>query len=98
MNGSRVVSSLLTCFFFLFLLLFQRKKSAVSYLNSPLHQGTRKRGAYDLRHHNHAVEQLFLLSSCYFLFPIPSAVFVRNNSNIELKLCSFHRHTYISRY
>ena len=29
-------------------LLFQRKKSAVSYLNSPLHQGTRKRGAYEL--------------------------------------------------
>lgn len=25
---------------------FQRKKSAVSYLNSPLHQGTRKRGLY----------------------------------------------------
>lgn len=26
---------------------FQRKKSAVSYLNSPLHQGTRKRGLYE---------------------------------------------------
>lgn len=31
-----------------FLLLFQRKKSAVSYLNSPLHQGTRKRGPYEI--------------------------------------------------
>lgn len=29
-----------------FLFLFQRKKSAVSYLNSPLHQGARKRGPY----------------------------------------------------
>lgn len=28
-------------------LVFQRKKSAVSYLNSPLHQGTRKRGPYE---------------------------------------------------
>lgn len=27
--------------------MFQRKKSAVSYLNSPLHQGTRKRGLYE---------------------------------------------------
>lgn len=30
-----------------FPLCFQRKKSAVSYLNSPLHQGTRKRGPYE---------------------------------------------------
>lgn len=27
---------------------FQRKKSAVSYLNSPLHQGARKRGPYEV--------------------------------------------------
>lgn len=32
---------------------FQRKKSAVSYLNSPLHQGTRKRGRYHTLHCSH---------------------------------------------
>ena len=29
----------------------QRKRSAVSYLNSPLHQGTRKRGRYWVTHY-----------------------------------------------